>query len=300
MKPKLGSEVAAAKRDHRPIVALESTIIAHGMPYPQNLEVAHRLQDDIRAQGAVPATIAVIAGEVVVGCSDEELKLLATHDEVMKLSRRDLPWAMAFGKHGATTVAATMIAAKAADVTVFATGGIGGVHRGASQSFDISADLKELGRTSVAVVCAGPKAILDLPATMEVLETEGVPVIGYQTDELPAFYTRESGIALELRADRPEEIARFLRTKWENNLEGGVLIANPIPAEHSFNKQVLDAHIAKAMDAAAADGIEGKEVTPFLLSKVKELTAGKSLEANIALVRNNARLAAEIAKSLMG
>ncbi len=300
MKPKLGSEVAAAKRDHRPLVALESTIIAHGMPYPQNLEVAHRLQDDIRSQGAVPATIAVIAGEVVVGCSDEELKLLATHDEVMKLSRRDLPYAMAFGKHGATTVAATMIAAKAADVTVFATGGIGGVHRGASQSFDISADLKELGRTSVAVVCAGPKAILDLPATMEVLETEGVPVIGYQTDELPAFYTRESGIALELRADRPEEIARFLRTKWENEFEGGVLIANPIPAEHSFDKQVLDAHIAKAMDAATAAGIEGKEVTPYLLSKVKELTAGKSLEANIALVRNNARLAAEIAKSLMG
>lgn len=298
MNLKLGSEVAAAKRDHRPIVALESTIIAHGMPYPQNLEVARQLHDDIRSRGAVPATIAVIAGEVVVGCNDDELKLLATHDEVMKLSRRDLPWAMAFGKHGATTVAATMIAAKAADVTVFATGGIGGVHRGASQSFDVSADLNELGRTSVAVVCAGPKAILDLPATMEVLETQGVPVVGYQTDELPAFYTRESGIPLELRADHPDTIARFLQTKWQSGLSGGVLIANPIPKDHSFDKQVLDAHIAKAMDAATAAGIEGKAVTPFLLSKVKELTAGKSLEANIALVRNNARLAAEIAKSL--
>ena len=298
----LSDEVAQALAAGRPVVALESTLISHGMPRPQNLQTVLRLEAEVRAHGAVPATIAVIGGRLKAGLDSAALESLAREGAgVHKASRRDLPFLLAAGETGATTVAATMIVAALAGIRVFATGGIGGVHRGAAQSFDISADLLELARTPVAVVCAGAKAILDLKLTLEVLETHGVPVIGYRTDEFPAFYSRSSGLPVDRRLDSPEEIARVLRAKWlagAGALEGGVLVTNPIAAEH----EIPHARIAGAIDQALADaqslGIEGAGVTPFLLARVSELTAGLSLAANIELVLGNARLAAQVACAL--
>lgn len=292
----LSPEVSAAIAAGKPVVALESTIISHGMPYPRNLETALRVEVAVREAGAIPATIAVIEGRLKAGLSHEEIEALARGGRnIVKASRRDLPRLVADRRTGATTVAATMIIADLAGIRIFATGGIGGVHRGAENSWDVSADLEELGKTSVAVVCAGAKAILDLPKTLEYLETKGVPVIGYGTSELPAFYTSRSGLMLEERADSPAEIARMLSVKWTLGLAGGVIIANPIPARYSMEPAEIGAAIEAALVAAAAGGVKGKEVTPFLLGKVKELTGGESLESNIELVLNNARLAAAIA-----
>jgi pseudouridylate synthase len=297
----LSDEVAAARAAGRPLVALESTIISHGMPWPQNVETALRVEAEVRVHGAVPATIAVIDGRLKVGLSRPEVEALgrlgpAAH----KASRRDLPFLIAQRDTGATTVAATMIIAALAGIRTFATGGIGGVHRGAETSFDISADLQELARTSVAVVCAGAKAILDLKLTLEYLETHGVPVIGVGTDELPAFYSRGSGLAVDRRLDTPAEIAAVLRAKWAAGLAGGVLIANPIPAEHEIPHEQIDRVIDQALLEAQDQGIEGALVTPFLLSRVSELTEGRSLDSNIELVLNNARLAAQLARALAG
>jgi pseudouridine-5'-phosphate glycosidase len=291
--------VAEALRQNRPVVALESTIVAHGMPYPQNLETARAVEAAVRERGAEPATIAVWGGVPRIGLEDAELEALANTPGVWKLSRRDLPFAVAQKLNGATTVASTMILAAKAGIRVFATGGIGGVHRGAERTFDISADLTELARTPVAVVSAGAKAILDLGLTLEYLETQGVPVIGYRTDEFPAFYTPRSGHRLELRADSPQELAAVLRAKWDLGLEGGVLIANPIPEADALPADEMETAIAAAVREAEASGIEGKALTPFLLSKIKQLTAGRSLEANIRLVLHNAALAAEVAKALL-
>ncbi len=294
----LSPEVASALAAGKPVVALESTIISHGMPYPRNLETALRVEAAVREAGATPATIAVIGGKLKAGLGREEIEILARGGrDIIKVSRRDLPRLVAGGLTGATTVAATMIIAELAGIRVFATGGIGGVHRGAESSWDISADLEELGRTSVAVVCAGAKAILDLPKTLEYLETKGVPVVGYRTSELPAFYTSRSGLMLEERVDSLEEAARLLVAKWGMGLSGGVLFANPIPEAYSMEPGTIGAAIEAALAAAAAGGISGKEVTPFLLGKVKELTGGESLESNIELVLHNARLAAAIAKA---
>lgn len=301
MNPKLDlePEVGRALRDGAPVVALESTIISHGMPWPQNFETAMAVEEAVRASGAVPATIAILDGRLKAGLTHGEMEKLArTGLSAIKASRRDIPRLLASGGIGATTVAATMIVASMAGIRVFATGGIGGVHRGAEHSWDVSADLEELARTGVAVVCAGAKAILDLPMTLEYLETRGVPVIGYRTSELPAFYTSTSGLRLEERADSPAEIAALLRAKWDCGLEGGAVIANPIPAEWSMEPAAINAAIWRALAEAEAEGVKGKEVTPFLLAKVAELTGGDSLAANIALVKNNARLAAEIAACL--
>ncbi|HYD97737.1 MAG TPA: pseudouridine-5'-phosphate glycosidase [Alphaproteobacteria bacterium] len=288
-------EVEDALAAGRPVVALESTIISHGMPYPQNVETARAVEAEIRAGGAVPATIAVLDGRIRVGLDDDDLDLLARHGAVRKLSRRDLPVALATGEAGATTVAATMICADLAGIRVFVTGGIGGVHRGAETSLDISADLEELARTSVAVVCAGAKAILDLPKTLEYLETRGVPVIGYGTDRLPAFYTRDSGLAVDQRADDPQTVARIMQMKWRLGLEGGLIVANPIPEADALDPAAIDGAIAQALAEAAERGIGGKAVTPFLLSRLGEITGGSSLKANIALILNNARVGAAIA-----
>lgn len=288
-------EVAEALQANRPVVALESTIISHGMPYPRNVETARTVERTIRAAGAVPATIAILDGRIRIGLDDEDLERLATGPEVMKVSRRDLPVVLATGADGATTVAATMICAKLAGIPVFVTGGIGGVHRGAETSFDVSADLEELARTDVAVVCAGAKAILDLPKTLEYLETRGVPVIGFCTDELPAFYTPGSGLPVVRRCDTPEEVARILRAKWQLGLRGGVVIGNPIPAAAALDAAAIDAAIAEAQVEAGTLGIRGKDVTPFLLSRLEALTEGRSLEANVALVAHNARVGARIA-----
>ena len=293
-------EVQSAIQDNKPIVALESTIIAHGMPYPQNKETASSLSEIIRSEGAVPATIAVLDGKIKVGLEEAEIEMLATEEEVMKLSRRDLPYAISEGKHGATTVAATMIIAEQAGIKVFATGGIGGVHRGAEDNWDVSADLTELQRTSVAVVSAGAKAILDISATLEYLETMGVPVLGVGTHDFPSFYSRKSGQQIELRMDEPNQIARFLDTKWRMGLNGGVLIANPIPAENAIPFDAIEEAIQQSIDEAQFQGIKGKRLTPFLLSKIKTITEGKSLAANVALVKNNALLAARIATALNG
>ncbi len=269
---------------------------ATACPIPRTSRTALRVESAVREAGATPATIAVIGGRLKAGLSRDEIEVLARGGrDIVKASRRDLPRLVADGRTGATTVAATMVIADLAGIRIFATGGIGGVHRGAESSWDISADLEELGRTSVAVICAGAKAILDLPKTLEYLETKGVPVLGYGTSELPAFYTSRSGLALEERADSPEEIARLLSAKWSMGLAGGVVIANPIPAEYSMEPEEIGAAIETALAAAALAGVKGKEVTPFLLGKVKELTDGESLESNIALVLNNARLAAVIA-----
>ncbi|MGG1558215.1 pseudouridine-5'-phosphate glycosidase [Geobacillus thermoleovorans] len=291
-------EVAQAKAEKKPIVALESTIISHGMPYPENVQTAKDVERIIRDRGAVPATIAIIDGKIKIGLTDDELELLGTSHDVEKVSRRDLPYVVAMKKHGATTVAGTMICAEMAGIRVFATGGIGGVHRGAEQTMDISADLQELSRTNVAVVCAGAKSILDLGLTLEYLETHGVPVIGYQTDVLPAFYSRTSPFRVDYRLDSVEEIAQFLETKWKLGLNGGVVIANPVPKEEELEESYITAIIEQALNEAEKQHITGKAVTPFLLDRVKTLTGGKSLKANIALVKNNAALAADLAREL--
>jgi pseudouridylate synthase len=293
-------EVAKAMKENKPIVALESTIISHGMPYPQNVETAKEVEQLIRENGAVPATIAILDGKIKIGVNEEELEFLGTSKEIEKVSRRDLPYVIAMKKHGATTVAATMICANMAGIKVFATGGIGGVHRGAEQTMDISADLQELARTNVAVVCAGAKSILDLGLTLEYLETNGVPVIGYGTDILPAFYSSTSPFKVNYRVDTPEEIAKLIETKWGLGLNGGLVIANPIPKEDELEESYINSIIKEALKEAEEKQIAGKAVTPFLLDKVKTLTGGKSLEANIALVKNNAVLAAKIAASLSG
>jgi pseudouridine-5'-phosphate glycosidase len=289
-------EVQQAIAHQQPVVALESTIISHGMPFPQNMETALNVEEIVRSNGAVPATIAIINGKFKVGLTKEEIKYLGQKGkEIVKASRRDIPYLISKKVDGATTVASTMIAASMAGIKIFATGGIGGVHRGASTSFDVSADLQELANTNVAVVCAGIKAILDLGLTLEYLETHGVPVLGYQVKELPAFYTRKSGFEVDYQLDTSGEIANFLQTKWEMNLKGGVLIANPIPADNQLDYNYMMDVIEKAIIEANELGIKGKESTPFLLGKVKELTAGESLVSNIELVYNNAKLAAQIA-----
>jgi pseudouridylate synthase len=293
-------EVAKAMKENKPVVALESTIISHGMPYPQNVETAKEVEQLIRENGAVPATIAILDGKIKIGVNEEELEFLGTSKEIEKVSRRDLPYVIAMKKHGATTVAATMICANMAGIKVFATGGIGGVHRGAERTMDISADLQELARTNVAVVCAGAKSILDLGLTLEYLETNGVPVIGYGTETFPAFYSSTSPFKVNYRIDTPEEIAKLSATKWELGLNGGLIIANPIPKEEELEESYINSIIEEALKEAEEKQIAGKAVTPFLLDKVKTLTGGKSLEANIALVKNNAILAAKIAASLSG
>jgi len=294
----LSQEVKEALKNNSPVVALESTIITHGMPYPENVAMARSVEDDIRAAGATPATIAVLNGQLHVGLNADQIEALSTATAPLKLSRADMALAMVSGKTGGTTVAGTMIAASLAGISVFATGGIGGVHRGAELSFDISADLQELAQTPVTVVAAGAKAILDLPKTLEVLETLGVPVIAYGQDELPAFWSRNSGLKAPLRLDHPEEIAKAHNMRAQLGLSGGQLIANPIPKEDEIPRDVLTPLIEKAIREAEAKAITAKEVTPFLLKTILDLTNGKSLVANKALVRNNARLAAEIAKHI--
>ena len=292
-------DVAEARAAKAPIVALESTIITHGMPFPENLDTARRVEDEVRAAGAVPATIAILSGQLHVGLTGKELETLAQATDVMKLSRADLAVALATGRTGATTVAATMIAAQLAGIGVFATGGIGGVHKGAEESFDISADLMELAQTPVTVVAAGAKAILDISKTLEILETQGVPVIAYGQDDFPAFWSRASGLAAPLRMDDPAAIAASAKMRARLGLPGGQLVANPIPVEAEIPAKTLAPIIAQAQSEAEAQGIRGKAVTPFLLQRIFELTEGRSLDANIALVLNNARLAAAIARALV-
>lgn len=295
----LGDETRDALARGLPVVALESTIISHGMPYPRNVETALAVEDVIRASGAVPATVAIIGGRLKAGLSKDEVELLGKRGlNVAKVSRRDIGRIVASGADGATTVAATMIVAALAGIRVFATGGIGGVHRGAERTMDVSADLEELGRTPVAVVCAGAKSILDIPKTLEYLETKGVPVLVYRGDEFPAFYTSRSGIKAELRVDDPAAIAAALRAQWDLGLGGGAVIANPIPAEYEMPSEVISVAIERALAEATERGVRGKDVTPFLLARVKDLTGGDSLESNIALVKNNAALAASIAAEL--
>lgn len=289
-------DVQQALSEGKPVVALESTIISHGMPYPENVETALRVEKAVRDNGAIPATIAILKGRLKVGLSEEEITYLGLQGQsAIKTSRRDIPFIVANKADGATTVASTMILADMAGIRVFATGGIGGVHRGAETSFDISADLEELAETKVAVVCAGIKSILDLGLTLEYLETKGVPVIGYGTETLPAFYTRESQFGVDYRIDSPELIAAVLKAKWEMKLKGGAVIANPVPEEHALKNEEIDSVIEAAITEMDAKGIKGKDSTPFLLAKVAEKTAGSSLKANIALVLNNAALAAKIA-----
>ncbi|CZF81295.1 Pseudouridine-5'-phosphate glycosidase [Grimontia celer] len=289
-------DVQQALSEGKPVVALESTIISHGMPYPENVETALRVEKAVRDNGAIPATIAILKGRLKVGLSEEEITYLGQQGQsAIKTSRRDIPFIVANKADGATTVASTMILANMAGIRVFATGGIGGVHRGAETSFDISADLEELAETKVAVVCAGIKSILDLGLTLEYLETKGVPVIGYGTETLPAFYTRESQFGVDYRIDSPELIAAALKAKWEMQLKGGAVIANPVPEEHALKNEEIDSVIDAAIAEMDAKGIKGKDSTPFLLAKVAEKTAGNSLKANIALVLNNAALAAKIA-----
>lgn len=292
----LNDEVRDALGRKAPVVALESTIISHGMPYPRNAETALAVEAAVRQAGAVPATIAIMGGRLKAGLSADQIRLLGERGHtVAKVSRRDIARIVASGQDGATTVAATMIIAAIAGIRVFATGGIGGVHRGAENSMDVSADLDELGRTDVAVVCAGAKSILDIPKTLEYLETKGVPVVVYRGDEFPAFYTSRSGLRAELRMDSVADIAAMLKAKWDLGLSGGAVIANPIPAEYEMAPSVINAAIEQALTDAKAAGVRGKDVTPFLLARVKDLTGGDSLESNIALVMNNARLAAELA-----
>lgn len=292
-------EVKEALEAGKPVVALESTIISHGMPYPKNVETALAVEQVVRDNGAVPATIAVIGGRLKAGLTHDEIEYLGkTGRGVAKASRRDLPAIVARGADGATTVTTTMIIAHMAGIKIFATGGIGGVHRGAETTMDISADLEELAKTPVMVVCAGAKSILDLGLTLEYLETKGVPVIGYGTDELPAFYTRKSGFGVDYRVDSPKELAEMFTAQRELGYDGGMLVTNPIPEEYSMDKDVIDRAIEQALEEAKAQGIKGKETTPFLLAKVVELTGGDSLESNIKLVMNNARIAALTAGEL--
>ena len=295
------AEVQQALHQGQAVVALESTIISHGMPYPQNVASALQVEDEVRKSGAVPATIAIVQGRLKAGLSRPEIEQLGRAGQaVTKVSRRDIPFVVAAGQNGATTVAATMLIAAMAGIRVFATGGIGGVHRGAAQSFDISADLQELAHTQVAVVCAGAKSILDLRLTLEYLETQGVPVVGYQTDVLPAFFTRESDCKVDYRLDSPTAIAAALKAKWGMGLQGGVVVANPIPQAYAMPRAAIDSAIAQALHEAAEQGIAGKQTTPFLLARVCEITGGDSLASNIQLVLNNARLAAAIAVALSG
>lgn len=288
-------EVREAIEKGKPVVALESTIISHGMPYPQNVETARRVEAIVREQGAIPATIAVLGGRLKAGLTDEELEYLGKSPNIKKASRRDLPVLVALKQDGATTVASTMIIAALAGIKVFVTGGIGGVHRGAQETFDISADLTELANTSVAVVCAGAKSILDIGLTLEVLETQGVPVLGFETEDFPAFYTRTSGYGVDVKVASAQEAAAVMQAKWDMGLRGGVLIANPIPEAYAMEESVITAAIETALKEAEAQGIRGKEMTPFLLARVKALTEGKSLDSNIQLVYNNARVGGQIA-----
>jgi len=289
-------DVKLALEEGRPVVALESTIISHGMPYPQNVETARKVEQIVRDAGAVPATIAIIDGRLKAGITDDELEFFGKSDDILKASRRDIPFIVANKLNGATTVASTMIIAALAGIKVFVTGGIGGAHRGAQETFDISADLMELAQTDVAVVCAGAKSILDIGLTLEYLETHGVPVIGYQTDDFPAFYTRTSGFGVDFNAANPDEVASAMKVKWDLGLKGGMVIANPIPVEHAMDDVKITTAIENALKEAGELGISGKETTPFLLGKIKDITAGKSLESNIELVYNNARVGSEIAK----
>lgn len=295
----ISPEVQAALAANKPVVALESTIISHGMPYPQNVQTALKVEQTIRENGATPATIAIIGGRLKAGLSQQEIEHLGKEGRgVAKASRRDLPVLVAQKKDGATTVTTTMIIAAMAGIKVFATGGIGGVHRGAQTTMDISADLEELANTPVMVICAGAKSILDLGLTLEYLETKGVPVIGYGTEELPAFYTRHSGFRTDYRLDTPEQLAEAFRAKLDVGLKGGMLVTNPIPEEYSMDPAVINKAIEEALREADAKGVKGKEVTPFLLARIKDITGGDSLASNIQLVLNNARLAAATAKCL--
>ncbi|RED55612.1 pseudouridine-5'-phosphate glycosidase [Cohnella phaseoli] len=291
-------EVREALDSGKPIVALETTIISHGMPYPQNIEMARTVERIIREQGAVPATIGIMDGRVKIGLNEQELEAFATSNPVEKVSRRDFAYLLSSGKIGATTVAATMIGAALAGIEVFATGGIGGVHREGETTMDVSADLTELAQTNVAVVCAGAKSILDIGRTLEYLETHGVPVIGYNTDEFPSFYARESGYGVDFRLDEPAQVADVLNKKWQLGLQGGAIIANPVPAESALQHAEIEGVIQQALNEAKEQNITGKKVTPFLLARIKELTAGRSLETNIALVYHNAKVAAQIAVAL--
>lgn len=291
-------EVKEALSSGKPVVALESTIIAHGMPYPENVQTAIDLENTIRKQGAVPATVGIINGQIKVGLSESEIEDLAEADKVYKVSRRDFPFVLSAKEMGATTVAGTMIAAARAGIEVFVTGGIGGVHKGAESNFDISADLQELKKTNVTVVAAGAKSILDIGLTLERLETFGVPVLGYKTEEFPAFYSRSSGFKVDYRVNDPREAARIIKTKRTINLGGGILIANPIPEKDEIKYEVINSVINQAQNEAEKEGITGKELTPFLLDKIKELTGGTSLKANISLVKNNAMVGARVAREL--
>ena len=289
---KISNEVLEALKNNKPVVALESTIISHGMPYPRNVECALAVEKVIRDNGAIPATIGIIEGEPIVGMSPEEIEVFGKTKGIAKVSRRDLPLVIASKKWGATTVSATMILAQKANIEFFVTGGIGGAHRKANETFDVSADLDELGKTDVTVICAGPKAILDLNLTMEYLETKGVPVIGYKTDKLPAFYTRESKLGVDYNASSPQEIAKIVKAKREYELHGGVLVCDPIPEEYSLDSSYIDKYIDEALKEMEEKGIKGKDETPFLLAKIVELTGGKSLDTNIKLILNNAKLGA--------
>ena len=294
----IAPEVKSAVEAGKPVVALESTILSHGMPYPENLTFAAEVEHIIRAEGAIPATMAIIDGRMKVGLSAGELELMCKGENVAKVSRRDLPILLATGGTGATTVASTMILASLAGIPVFATGGIGGVHRGAETTMDISADLQELAHTPVAVVCAGAKMILDIGLTLEYLETMGVPVLGYNTDQFPAFYCRKSGFGVDYTAKSAAEIAKIARTKWDLGLAGGMLIGNPVPEEYALDFDEMSAVIDKALAAAKEDGVRGKNITPYLLAHIVEYTGGKSLATNIQLAYNNARLAAKVAVEL--
>ena len=297
-KLKINPKVREALTRLQPVVALESTIIAHGMPFPQNVTTALEVEQIIRNHGAVPATIGIINGELIVGLTEDEINFLAQSQNVIKVSRRDLPFVIARRQHGATTVAATMIIAALAGIKVFVTGGIGGVHRGAGDSFDVSADLQELAQTDVAVISAGVKSILDIASTLEYLETHGVPVVTYGSPEFPAFYTSKSGVCSPYQIDDAKEIAQVLQIKWDLGLRGGMVIANPVPSTHQMPPQAINEAIAVALQQADALDIRGKAITPYLLDAIKDLTAGKSLEANIQLVYNNAKLGARIAVEL--
>ena len=293
----ISEEIQNSIKGNGPVVALESTIISHGMPFPQNLETALEVESIIRKEGAIPATIAVVEGRIKLGLSNLELEQFAQGTKTVKVSSRDVPLVLSQKQDGGTTVAATMICARMAGISVFATGGIGGVHRGSEKTMDISGDLMELARTNVAVVCAGIKSILDIPRTLEYLETQGVPVIGYRTDEFPAFYTTTSGYSVQSRINTAEEIARCMKVKWELGLEGGMVIANPVLPEDAMDEEVIEEAITKALKEASEKGIDGKAVTPFLLERISQLTDGESLKTNIALVCNNALVGAKIASA---
>ncbi len=291
----VSSEVQAALDKGLPVVALESTILSHGMPYPENVEFSHKVEEVIRAEGAIPATTAIIGGKLKVGLTPEELEIMCRADGVGKVSRRDVAVYLATGRTGATTVATTMMLAEMAGIRVFATGGIGGVHRGAEVTMDISADLQELASTAVAVVCAGAKSLLDIPKTLEYLETQGVPVLGMNTEDFPAFYCRKSGCTVDCKVDSPKEAAAILKTKWDLGLKGGVVIGNPIPAQYELDYEKIEAVIQRALDSAKKDNIHGKETTPYLLAHIKDYTKGVSFASNLQLAYNNARVAAQIA-----